>query len=232
MIMAEAQTPANVQAKAGHDPDPSVLTTQASWREAAHAKELQDVKIGYIEKAIAVAHEDLVRFPTDIDKAVGTLRELHEQKLIHIKELYEEKISSIRELNIERFKGVESMRVEQKENAKENLALALSAAKEANAEQNKSNTLANQKMEEGFTKQIDSLKETVNDLKERFIKSEGQNTGAGLPEQGKRITDLEINKGHVQGSGYGRREIWGYIAGAVGLIATLIAIFVSLSKTG
>ena|ERR1700722_2795672 len=47
------------------------------------------------------------------------------------------------------------------------LAAALKAAQELVKQQNDSNTLANDKMSEGFTKQIESLDEKIDDLKDR-----------------------------------------------------------------
>lgn len=61
-------------------PDPSSLTTQQLWREVAALKELLQSQLDSMEKAITVAHEDLVRVPTDVQKQVGNLKELQDAK--------------------------------------------------------------------------------------------------------------------------------------------------------
>jgi hypothetical protein len=61
-----------------HNPsDPTPLTTAQLLREIASLKELVLSKIEAIDKAITVAHDDLVRVPTDVQKQVGTLKDLH-----------------------------------------------------------------------------------------------------------------------------------------------------------
>lgn len=61
-------------------PDPTHLTTQQLWREVASLKELLTARIEAIEKSIEVAHEDLVRVPTDVQRQVGNLERLHDTK--------------------------------------------------------------------------------------------------------------------------------------------------------
>jgi len=61
--------------------DPTSLTTQQLWREIASLKELMFSRLLAIETSIEVAHEDMVRVPTDVQKQVGGLKELHEIRL-------------------------------------------------------------------------------------------------------------------------------------------------------
>jgi len=68
--------------------DPSSLTTQQLWREIASLKELLMSRINSVEKAIEVAHEDLVRVPTDVQKSVITLKELHDEKFAGINQRF------------------------------------------------------------------------------------------------------------------------------------------------
>lgn len=44
-------------------------------------KEILITRIDAVEKAVEVAHADLVRVPTEVQKAVGTLKDLHEAKI-------------------------------------------------------------------------------------------------------------------------------------------------------
>jgi hypothetical protein len=62
------------------NPDPSSLTTQQLQREVASLKEILTTRLDGMEKAIQVAHENLVRVPTDTDKQIQHLKELHDSR--------------------------------------------------------------------------------------------------------------------------------------------------------
>jgi tetrahydromethanopterin S-methyltransferase subunit G len=70
--------------------DPSALTTAQLWREIASLKELMQARLDATEKGISIAHEDLVRVPTDVQKQVGGLRDIHDQKFVAIAARLEE----------------------------------------------------------------------------------------------------------------------------------------------
>lgn len=173
------------------EPDPSVLTTAALLREVASLKELVFTRIDAIDKAITVAHDDLVRVPTEVQKTVGNLRDLHDQRFEAVEKeleyrttLYNEKFASVQTQFRER-----DTRVEQ--TAKDNkvaVDAALSAAKEAFGEQNKSSALAIAKSETSIAKQIDSLvalittatkalDDKITDAKDRLTRLEGKGEG-------------------------------------------------------
>lgn len=142
--------------------DPSPLTTAALWREIQHLKELFETKIDGIEKAIAVAHQDAVRVPTEIQLQVSNLRELHDEKFASVEARFDER----------------DKRFEQEaENSKVAVAAAFNASKEAVA-----------KSEVGFAKQIDGLTEMFrtsvkalesknDDVKDRLTRLEGRAEG-------------------------------------------------------
>jgi len=82
--------------------DPSSLTTQQLWREVLNLRELMEARvagieeltksrISAIEKSIEVAHDDLVRVPTDVQKQVGNLRDLHEEKFHAVEARFKER---------------------------------------------------------------------------------------------------------------------------------------------
>lgn len=81
-----------------------------------------------------------------------------------LKELFDVKLNGFRELIIEKFSGRDTA-----------LAAAFKAAQELVKQQNDSNTLANDKMEASFAKQIQSLDEKIDDLKERVSELSGRN---------------------------------------------------------
>lgn len=100
-----------------------------------------------------------------------------------IEKLFDVKMTGFRELVTEKFAGRDTA-----------LAAALKAAQELVKQQNDSNTVAIDKAATAFTKQVDSLDEKINDLKERLSEVAGRNWAA----------------------------VGGYIVGAVG-IAGLVA---------
>jgi hypothetical protein len=149
--------------------DPSALATQQVWREVGSLKELVFSRLEAIETSIRVAHEDLVRVPTDVQKQVGNLKELIDLKFDGVNNLIEQE----GQLRDEKFSGVQR----QFESNKVAVDAALSAQKEAAGKQ-----------EASFSKQIDAqaeiIKTTVSasdgkieDLKERLTRIEGKGEG-------------------------------------------------------
>lgn len=189
--------------------DPSSLTTQQLWREIQNLKELLISQIHGIEKSIEVAHEDLVRVPTDVQKQVGNLRELHEEKFRSIEVQFRER----------------DTRVETSAKDKQDaLGAALQAAKELVTQQNNSNSLAISKSEAGTAKQIDQLgtliqqtvkaaDEKVDDLKQRVTRIEAMAVGTITAQ-----TAQQTTSGHSV-------SVYGLIAAIVlGIAGIVIAI--------
>lgn len=130
---------------------------------------------GSLEKAIEVAHDDLVRVPTEVQKAVGALRELVEQQIKTVVAAQTIAISTHHAETTEKFTSVNNQFLERDTRTDQRagdtkLAVdaAFAAAKEATA-----------KIEAGFTKQIDGMASTIDtktanletrfsDLKERI----------------------------------------------------------------
>ena len=52
--------------------DPTELTVDLTEREISHVKELLQNQLDAIERAITVAHDDLVRVPTEVDKRTSS----------------------------------------------------------------------------------------------------------------------------------------------------------------
>lgn len=164
--------------------DPSALTTQMMLREISSLKELISSQLENINKGISVAHEDLVRVPTEVQKQVGGLKELLSDRITAIEKFDAEKF-----IAIEKSIGiVEQARVEQKRDTATAVDAALKAAKEAVSELNASNAMAINKSEASMAKQIEqqsqqiqiitkAFDEKVNDLKERLARNEGKGSG-------------------------------------------------------
>lgn len=149
--------------------DPTQLTTSQLLREIGALKELVFTEIVAVKEGIRIAHEDLVRVPTDVQRQVGALKELLTQQLVDSDKLKEEKFSNIDK----RLDLVEQARIEQKKDTATAVDAALKAAKEAVTEQNTSNVLAINKSETSTTKQIDNQDSKINDIKDRLIRLEG-----------------------------------------------------------
>jgi len=165
-------------------PDPSTLTTQMTWREIAALKELLSNELDSVKQGIVVAHEDLVRVPTEVQKQVGNLKELLENKIEALEKLDGEKFKAI----VRSIEIVEQARVEQKRDTATAVDAALRAAKEAVSELNASNAMAINKSESSMAKQLEqqsvqistitkAFDEKVADLKDRLARSEGKSTG-------------------------------------------------------
>lgn len=154
--------------------DPTALTTALVWREVMHLKELFESRIGAVEQAIEIAHNDLVRVPTDVQRAVQTLKDLHGEKFTSVQTQFGE-----RDTRGERESRDNKVAVD----------AALQAAKELVAQQNNSNSLAIAKSETGMTKQIDQITTLIqsgnkavddkfDDLKERITRIESSDEGS------------------------------------------------------
>lgn len=178
-----------------YEADPSHLTTAQLLREIGSLKELvfirieaiEDVikiKITAVEDGIKIAHEDLVRVPTDTQLRVGDLKELLVDKINSAVAIRDEKLLYIEK----QFILVEQARIEQKKDTRIAVDDALKAAKELVAQQNESNTLAINKREIATTKQMDqqevllqqiksALTDKIEDVKVRLTQMESIGTG-------------------------------------------------------
>ena len=167
------------------DPDPTILTTQALYREVNQLSLLIDSQMdglyGKIDARV-----------TAMDNALGRIRQLVDrepeataQLIDHLRSIHEEKFKSIQVQFTER-----DVRTEQtSRDSKVAVDAALQAAKEAVGEQNKSSALAIAKSEASTTKQIDQqglliasstkgLDDKIDDIKERLTRIEGAGTGS------------------------------------------------------
>ena len=121
-------------------PDPTLLTTEQLLREIEHLRAFLVGRLEAMDKAMVIFNENITRVPTDTDKQIQ-----------HLKELHDEKFESIKIQFIERDTRTEQT----SRDSKVAVDAALQAAKEAVGEQNKSSALAIAKSEASTIKQID-----------------------------------------------------------------------------
>jgi hypothetical protein len=123
-------------------PDPTTLTTDQLRRELAALRDTVETRLDAMDKAAQLFHENLTRVPTDTDKQISHLKELHEERFASIQTQFDER-------------DVRSAASE--DAAKVAVDAALQAQKEAAAAQNASNAAAITKSEAATVKQIDGI---------------------------------------------------------------------------
>jgi hypothetical protein len=163
--------PGESQQTPGSAPDPTVMVTEAIARAKDAERDYVNGKIEVIterlrgiDKATEVLHETVTRTPTEIQLAIGHLRELTDEK-------YHSTTLQFAERDI---------RTEQASKAaKEALDAALLAAKELVTAQNVANAAAAAKSEDNFTKLLDQTA--------TLIRNQGEAADARLTEIKERI---------------------------------------------
>lgn len=140
-------------APTSHHDDPSSLTTQFVMREISSLKELTQAETTSIKDSIKIAHDDLVRVPTEVQKVASSLQLLLETKIFYEAKLADKEIKHI----TEKIEWIDRIRLEQKADSSMALNAALASAKELVTVTNNSAQQAVQKQEAAFNKQIDQL---------------------------------------------------------------------------
>lgn len=161
-------------------PDPSELTTAALRDAVANLRALMasdirtlEIRLDGIDKATEVFNENLTRVPTDIDREIQHLKELHESRFAAVEMQFAER-------------GQRT--IEAIANARTALESALQFSKEAAGAREIANAAAIGKSEHAFTKQIDAItglrvadmhamEGKIEDLKGRLDRTEGRFMG-------------------------------------------------------
>ncbi len=220
--------------------DPSALSTDALRREIAHLSDRIDLKIegvlssfseriDAIDKATQVFAADLTRVPTALQTAIANQQSLTEEKFRNVCN----QLESMQELKEEQFESIQKQFQErdvrsdkQAEGTALAVAAALTAQKEAVAEQARSAALATEKAERSQLKAIEQLAELIqsittainaqiDDLKERTTRIEA----IAIGQAGQKV-EQNLSTGMIVG-----------ILGAIfGLVTTGIAIIVFMMR--
>ena len=160
-------------------PDPTLLTTQQLMSAISALKELVFTRLDAMDRAVILLSENVNRVPTETDKAVSHLKELHDEKFQAIQVQFTER----------------DVRADQTtRNNATSLAAALQAAKEAVGKQNESFALSIAKSEASTMKQMeqqgqliktsnDALESKISDLKDRVTTIESKGVGVQVAEK-------------------------------------------------
>src|ERR1043165_1319156 len=151
-------------------PDPTLLTTQQLQREISALKEIIFTRLDANDKAVQLLHEDVTRVPTDTDKAIAHLRELHDERFESIEKQFSERDTRMtRELEPNQPALEAALLSAEKAVNKQNENFALSIAKSENS--------TNKQMEQMATlihTSNGALEGKISDLKDRDTIIEGK----------------------------------------------------------
>lgn len=175
-------------------PDPTILTTQQLLREVGSLRDIIEARQAGVDKEIGLINGRL-------DGRQNAIKE----EVTHLQHLQDEKFHSI----VVQFAERDTRTEQTSKDSKVAVDAALQAAKEAVAEQNKSSSLAIYKSEMATAKQIDQIGVTIQAM--------ATNLNDKIDDMKSRITVTE-------GKGAGMASLWGWIVGAVGVVAAIIAI--------
>jgi hypothetical protein len=209
--------------------DPQALMQAISDRSVATLRSEILTQINAMDKATNLWHEDLVRVPTEVQRAVGSLKEFLEQGIGRASaELHGNvgreiegllgKVTTLAEVSEERFKGIQiqfnllKQATEQLDLAnKTAIAAALQAQKESAGETQKSSQAAIAKSETStseaikaltasFNTAIAGITDRYNDLKGRMDRGEGK-TSVSDPETVAKLNTMSIQLAALTANG-------------------------------
>ena len=202
------------------DPDPTVLTTQALYREINQVKQLLDANMAGIKETLSAR---ITAIDHDLDRLQLAVEQEPAQTGVLVdtlKTLHNEKFGSIQVQFIER-----DVRTEQtSRDSKVAVDAALQAAKEAVEKQNTSSALAIAKSESATTKQIDTqgilITTATTSLNERI--------DAASATMNSKIDDLKDRMNRIEGGATGGHQAYGYIVGVAGSLIGIISLLYNI----
>jgi chromosome segregation ATPase len=186
-----------------------------------------------IDRAIDLAHQDAVRVPTIVDRAVSDVKAELETKIALSKATTESKIGEVAgKLDVLAIQFQERTAA-----SSTAIAAALQAAKEAVGQQTLSSASAIDKAQAQTVEALSQLRAfssseitaqaaQLNDIKSRLDKAEGplatsQATVSSLQAQ---IADAKSRLDKLEGNKGGVDSLWGWIVGGIGLVLGLFAL--------
>jgi hypothetical protein len=211
-------------------PDPTDAVNDAVERAVKAERDYVDGKIGIlgerldaIDRATELLNETVNRVPTDVQKEVG-----------HIRELTDEKFSGIQT----QFKERDTRQERESRDNKVAVDAAFAAQKEAASEQNKSNTLAINKSETStietinkldrlFKTTTDALGDKIDDNKQR-VADDFASLRQAIVELDKKVNGEDRSK---QGAKEDRSSLYATLTIGMGIILFIITIASVIAAT-
>lgn len=212
--------------------DEKVRLAARERADQIHAvRELLEARLDGNDEAVKLLAEQLVKFPTDIDRSALTVREFAEAQVG--KSLAE--TSRVRDVMLEKFSKVEAQFVS---NDKA-LTAALAAQEKAAAEQQKSNTLAIDKSEKTTQEQskanqaqtaaaIESQAGKIDDLKDRVVRLETGGSTRNEERTERHTTDTYSQTEAIARAATQRANMTLIISALIGLVG-LVALIISVA---
>jgi len=195
------------------DPDPTVMTTAQLEKAIINSEALMEARFNAVitrmdamDKAVTIVHEDFVRVPTLLDRAIQNIRELVEERIAGKTALLEEKITSLGNVTTQQFISIADKFAE-KDKA---VAVGLETQSKFAAAVQESNTAATAKMESNFSELLKQGRELLAETR--------KNTESQMANINSRLDRGE-------GQSKGARDFWGYVVGAGGLLVGLSVLF-------
>jgi len=198
--------------------DPTDATSRALLREITNLEKVTALQIGALEKAVDVAHQDMVRVPTEVQKAVGGLEALIDAKLETIRQMFN--------VHVEMFNSVQKQFAERDtrtDQAAISIEKAINAALTAQKEQADKTQSANDKAaiktETAFTKLIDEQGKGMTSVQAAFTTS--------IDAIKERIGDLQRSLSQITSAAIGRKDTVSESQNSIGVWVAVVAVILS-----
>jgi hypothetical protein len=194
-------------------PDPTALTTAQLYREITALRDIMETRLSAMDKASILFENNLTRVPTDTDKQIDHLRQVHDEKFLSIQKQFDERDIRAKASEVAAQTAVNA---------------ALQAQKEAAGAQNDSNAAAILKSESATVKQIDGilalLASNTKAIDDKITVINGRlDRGEGADRRTRETrTDAHMTVGSVV-------NIVGGVLGVISLLAMLVFGIVNLN---
>jgi hypothetical protein len=211
--------------------DPQALMQAISDRSIAGLSRQLTTRLDAMEQATSLWHDDLVRIPTEVQKACTSLREVLEVQIKGDKQLYLEKFIATEE-TIKVLKDTINDRFTQND---QNTEKAFNAAKQAVGERDASNAASANKSEKNLLDALAKLDDNVKTLSGTSASQISSNKSTlddkinDIKDQIARL-DNRISSSESTKKGSGETVIWLFfglssLIGVGGFIVAMISLF-------
>ena len=186
-----------------------------------------------IEKAVELSHQDAVRVPTLVDRAISNLQTLLESKIANAQEIVGGRVDKL-EIQFQERTAAGSTAV----------AAALQAAKEAVGQQQLASASSVEKaqaqsgealaqLRASFVQTTNAQEAQLSDVKSRLDRLDGPitQTQGSLASVEAQLADMKSRLDKADGNGAGVGSTFGWIIGSAGVVIALAALVLSVGST-